>query len=313
MTSASIEVAISDDDEIEPTREVFTIVLDEPGEETGYARGYPNTALVTIQEGICDRTPRIRDEIVAQAATTDCAQTDDKNLAGVLRLDIRGPTVAESGVIWTEELFARVQRGECEPDTWSPSGVHVAKPARAMACPPTGERAGAARNQRRYTDGNAITTLREGDFAGLSNLRVLQMLRLGLTELPPGVFAGLRKLEWLNVGEDELTSLPAGIFADLTNLAALIVGAHQIDDLPETIFSGLSRLQWLVLEYNELTEVPPRLFSGLSSLTLLYLNGNRLTDLPPGVFSDLSALVELNLGENQFSAVPTRVLGGHPA
>ena len=315
VTSVFVDIAIGDDDEIEPTREVFTVMLDEPGEETGYTRGYPHTALVTIQEGVCDRTPRIRDEIVAQAATTDCARTDDEDLAGVTRLDIRGPAAAESGVTWTEDLFARVQRGECEPDTWPPGGVDVANPARAvsLSCAPTGEPAGAARNQRRYADGasgGAAKTLREGDFAGLSNLESLQLLRFGLTELPPGVFAGLRKLEWLNVGEDELTSLPAGIFTDLTNLKYLIVGAHRISDLPETVFSGLSKLRWLVLEYNELTEVPPRLFSGLSSLTLLYLNGNRLTDLPAGVFSDLSALVELNLGENRVSTLPTRVFEG---
>lgn len=165
------------------------------------------------------------------------------------------------------------------------------------------------------SNSDSITTLREGDFAGLSNLETLYLLRLGLTELPPGVFADLRKLDWLSLQFNELTSLPDGIFSDLTGLGeALILANNRLRSLPERVFAGgpfpdpatSDGLNWglLVLEKNELTEVPPRLFEGLPGVAWLFLNRNRLSDLPPGVFSDLSRLTSLNLRQNQLTTVP---------
>ena len=308
-SGASIEIAIADDDDIEPTREVFTVTLDPPGEETGYVLGYPLAATVTIEEGVCDRTPRIRDEIVRRAATGDCARTDDGDLARIVRLDVRGAASEGSRTVWTQDLVARIRRGECEPGTWGMDAVGADTPTGAIACGATPEQTETAPTRRRFANdsGRDAITLREGDFAGLANLGVLDLVRLGLTELPPGVFAGLRSLYWLNLQYNQLTTLPAGVFSDLENLwEGLILADNRLTSFPETVFSGLSEVGLLILENNELAEVPARAFAGLSGVDWLLLNGNRLTDLPPGVFSDLSGLTVLNLAQNELSALPAR-------
>ena len=307
-SGASFDIPLADDDDIEPTREVFSVTLDPPGEETGYVRGYPYTAAVTIEEGVCDRTPRIRDEIVAAAGTADCARTDDKDLAGITRLDIRGSSSVASGILWTWELAARIRRGECEPGTWGVEGTGAAT-TEATACDSEGGGTESpTTDPRRGSDsgGDAIT-LREGDFAGLSNLGVLYLLRLGLTELPQGVFAGLDRLSWLSLQFNELTNLPPGVFSDLTNLwDGLILANNRLASFPEGVFSPLTDVGLLILEYNQLFEVPAGAFAGLSGVDWLFLNGNRVTGLPAGVFSDMSGLAVLNLASNRLSALPDR-------
>ena len=59
-SSAAIEIAINDDDEIESAREVFTVTLDTPGSDAGYGLGVVASAAVTIEEGVCDRTQQDR-------------------------------------------------------------------------------------------------------------------------------------------------------------------------------------------------------------------------------------------------------------
>lgn len=316
-SSASIGIDIHDDDDIEPTREVFTVTLEPPGDDTGYIRGLLHTAAVTIEEGVCDRTPRIRDEIMAVAGTSDCAGTDDGDLARILRLDIRGEAPwerFEGSVVWTRELVARIRRGECEPGR---PVAGSAAPTESVTC--AGEAESAAMRQGRMPNiasGGSVTSLRAGDFAGLSNLEVLYLLRLGLEELAPGVFDGLEKLHWLSLQFNELTSLPEGVFSDLTSLwEGIILANNRLRSIPETAFSGtfpdpektgFPERGLLILEYNELTEVPARAFAGLTGVNWLFLNGNRLTGLPPGALSDLSRLTVLNLGQNEIGNVPDR-------
>ena len=317
--SAIIEIEITDDDDLEPTREVFTVTLAEPAEETGYVRGVPHTAAVTIEEGVCDRTPPVRDEIVARAGGGDCSGIDDKDLAAIIELDIRGEVAPASGILWTRDLAARIRRGECEPGTWGAGEVGT-ETTGSIIC--EGERIDAARAPRGFANGSGggSTVLQEGDFAGLSNLGVLYLLRLGLTELPPEVFAGLTNLNWLSLQFNALTSLPAGVFSDLTSLwQGLILADNRLASFPETVFaglfpdpetSGLPERGLLILENNELTRVPPGAFAGLTGVNWLFLNGNRLTDLPPNLFSDLSRMTFLNLENNRLSAVANGLFAG---
>ena len=81
--TAVIEIAIDDDDEIESSREVFTLTLDTPGGDAGYGLGVVATAAVTIEEGVCDRTSQVRDETMRLAGVADCTEIEDRHLAGI--------------------------------------------------------------------------------------------------------------------------------------------------------------------------------------------------------------------------------------
>ena len=231
-TTTAIAVAISDDADIEPTREVFTIVLDAPAPNDGYVLGGTTSALVTINEGVCDRTPQILDEILAQATMADCTEVADDILLRISTLDLCFPDIP----------------GYCD-----------------------------AGNAVRF---DAITTLLDGDFRDLSQLRTLNLHSNRLSELPPDVFHSLSKLQSLNLGGNRLTRLPDRIFSSLSRLASLDLQGNRLTELPATLLSGLSELQWLTFAGNELTELPPGLFPSFTGSVVFDFYGNPGSPFP---------------------------------
>ena len=274
-SGAAIEIAINDDDEIESVREVFTVTLDTPGSDAGYGLGVVASAAVTIEEGVCDRTPQVGNEIVQQAAVGDCAQVEDRHLASIQELNL---CISKFEWMWLECERIDPINALREGDFLSLSGL-----------------------KELVLAGNDLTALPKGVFSGLSRLASLDLHVNELTALPEGVFSGLSNLENLVLFENRLTELPAGTFSGLSNLWNIGLDRNRLTELPAGIFSGLSRLHILDLSYNDLTALPEGVFSDLVSLEFLGLGGNELTVLPAGVFSGLASLKELNLEDNPSS------------
>ena len=89
-TSATIEIAIIDDADIEPAREHFVVQLEQPeGENVGLAHNARAEAV--IQEGVCDRTPAIRDELTR--GWRACHWPKPPALATVRSLDLSGQNI----------------------------------------------------------------------------------------------------------------------------------------------------------------------------------------------------------------------------
>jgi uncharacterized RDD family membrane protein YckC len=166
--------------------------------------------------------------------------------------------------------------------------------------------------------------LREGDFAGLSNLRSLGLRSELYEPLLPGAFAELSSLESLDLS-GALTSLPEGTFAGLSSLESLVMRADRgmIEfSLPD--FVGLSSLRSLDLSGNSLMSLPEGAFAELSSLETLDLSGQLwvvpagprsgedlgLSSLSEGVFAGLSSLRSLNLSDNGLISLPEGVFTG---
>ena len=312
-SSADIEISIVDDDELEPSREVLTVTLAPPGEETGYRLGYPHAATVVVEEGVCDRTPRIRDEILAHSGSANCADLDEYRLADIRYLQIMGPAASRGngrGVRWTPQLVARVRAGECDMESL------VADPAEAgqwVTCVGEGAQAEALRirNDLANAEGGAtVTSLHEDDFAGLSNLRVLWLRGLGLTELPSDVFSDLSGLDLLSLRDNQLTDLPPRVFSGLSRLRWLLLDRNSLTSLPSDIFSDLSGLEVLVLSENQLTAVPTRAFGGLSGLKSLFIWGNPLGTLEASAFSGLSDLRRLSMGSAELAVLSPGAFSG---
>ena len=151
-------------------------------------------------------------------------------------------------------------------------------------------------------DGNRLTALVPGVFAGLGSLEDLRLQNNHLTALSPGVFDGLGSLTQLQLFYNRLTALAPGVFAGLGSLTELWLQDNRLTALPPGVFDGLGSLSGLRLNGNDLTALPPGVFDGLGSLSSLRLNGNDLTALPPGVFETLTALTRLRLSGNPGSA-----------
>ncbi len=159
-------------------------------------------------------------------------------------------------------------------------------------------------------NGNGLTTLPPGIFAGLTNLQRLLLDNNQLATLPAGIFGGLTNLEFLSLHRNQLATLPAGIFGGLTNLQLLLLGDNQLANLPPDIFAGLTNLQKLELDENQLATLPPDIFTGLTNLQKLWLSHNQLTTLPFGIFAGLTNLQELWLSDNQLTNLPPGIFAG---
>ena len=211
VTEVSLEIPILDDDDIEPTREVFTFTLDTPPADAVYTLGSTSSATVTILEGVCDRTPQVRDEIIRQAAVNDCMDPDHSDLEAIQVFDL-----SESS-----DDAAALQA----LDFAGLTGMHTLD-----------------------LRGNKLTALPEGVFSGLSNLVYLNLSGAydpttrshggQLTALPEGVFSGLSNLEALYLRGHQLTELPQDVFADLSRLRELYLDSNQIARLQRGVFFG---------------------------------------------------------------------------
>ena len=215
--------------------------------------------VVLTSHGICDRTPQVRDVIVAAAPVSACGAVTEAHLAAITELNLASKNIT------------------------------------ALK---TGDFDGLTRLEELRLQDNGLTTVPEDLFSGLSSLTELYLWDNPLTTVPEDLFSGLSALIGIRLDENELTTVPEGMFSGLTALQWLQLGGNELTTVPEGLFSGLTALTHLYLAGNRLTTIPEGLFSGLSALTLIYLYDNELTTVPEGLFSGLSALKTLQLNRN---------------
>ncbi len=158
---------------------------------------------------------------------------------------------------------------------------------------------------------NSFTSLPVDVFDGLLALETLILTNSLLTTLPADVFDGLTALESLDLSENVLfTTLPADVFAGLSALVTLDLSGTTLTTLPAGVFDDLSALESLDFGQSRLTMLPDGVFDRLSALERLDFNQTRLTTLPDGVFDDLSALVLLNVSNTDLTTLPADVFDG---
>ena len=153
---------------------------------------------------------------------------------------------------------------------------------------------------------NNFTTLPANVFSGMTALSALKLQGGALTALPAGVFSGLPALSFIELPNNDLTSLDADVFDGLTALVTLWLNENDLTALPAGVFSGLTALESIVLRANDLTSLDAQQFSGLTALSALELDDNDLTSLPAGVFDGLTALTRLTLHNNDLTSLDAR-------
>ena len=227
---------------------------------------------VTPMLGICDRTAKIQEVILAALADVDdCAAVTVANLAGLTSLQVASQSI--------DSLKS-------------------------------GDFAGLTSMTLLNLASNSFTTLPADVFSDLTALTTLVLAGGELTLLPAGVFSGLTNLTGMNLSNNALESLPGAVFSDLTALSELRLNNNSLDSLPADVFSGLTALSDLHLNNNSLDSLPADVFSGLTALIELQLDDNALESLPGAVFSDLTALIELQLDDNALESLPDGVFSG---
>ena len=199
---AFIEVPINDDMDIEPAREHLRVRLLAPDSEADWALGAA-TASVAIEEGVCDRTPEVRD---ALRGSRECREPSVRDLAGRGYLN----------------LYRRGIGSLRERDFLGLAGLRVLHlHGNGLAELPAGLFAGLGALERLRLDGNRLSELQEGLFAGLGRLSLLGLGGNRLRSLPGGLLSGLASLSRLDLGGNRLSELPAGLFEGASSLSEL--------------------------------------------------------------------------------------------
>ena len=279
VQSASVSVTRSAGSTSAVTADIGTLP-ELPSNHFGYAleksSGLP-LEVIAAESGaptpVCDRTERVRDEIVYQAEVSTCGGVSDTHLAAVTFLDLEFASIT------------LLKEGDFSGLT-SLQELHLA--GNEFSSLPAGVFSGLTSLERLDLQENQLSLLPAGVFSGLTSLRELDLESNQLSLLPAGVFSGLTSLQELNLAGNALSSLDAGVFSGLTSLQDLYLGDNELSLLPTGVFSGLTSLRELHLYVNELSLLPAGVFSGLTSLETLYLDGNPVDPLPVAVSLELA-------------------------
>ncbi len=211
-TEAFIEIPVPDDADIEPAREFLAVELAAPPEGAGWALGL-SEALLEVREGVCDRSPAVRDALV--------------------RDPLRGPRAC-----WAPTPAELADRGYLSLDR---KGVAALRPLDLL---------GLSGLRVLHLHGNRLSALPEGLFAGLGALERLRLEGNRLARLPTGTFAGLGRLSSLNLGGNRLTELAPDLLAETPGLKRLDLGGNRVESLPAGLFAGAAGLAELNLSGN---------------------------------------------------------------
>ncbi len=152
-----------------------------------------------------------------------------------------------------------------------------------------------------------VSDLSAGNCDSVTNAQLATIIRLTLSyrtlsSLQNGDFAGLTAMSTLDLNNNSLTALPADVFDGLSSLRTLNLQSNSLATLPEDVFDGPSGLQVLNLWDNSLTTLPADVLDGLSGLKTLNLYNNSLNSLPEGVLDGLSPLEGLRLDNNSLDS-----------
>ncbi len=255
-----------------------------------------STARAQTQTGVCDRTPQVRDALVAiVGGEATCAEVTADQLGRISVLSLGSERIAtlQSGDFAGLSSLEQLDLYDNELTALPPNIF-----------------AGLTNLRQLNLWHNDIASLSPNVFADLTNLRVLDLDDNDFAAIPPDIFAGLTNLVYLWLNDTRLTTLPSGIFAGLTNLETLVVSGNEFTTLPPDVFAGLTNLQTLRLNNNSLTALPSDIFAGLTNLQSLWLHDNHLTALSPNIFAGLTNLAYLYLHENDLTALPPAVFTG---
>ena len=262
--ASSVQAAITARaDSVSDPGETVTVEVRHAGEPVG-------SGSLMISEGICARTPAVRDALVEAAGATNCAAVGASALAGITALDFS-----------TRNL--------------------------ASLTPKSGDFSGLAGLKTLVFRGVPLGALPSDVFAGLGALELLNLKNTGLSSLPDGVFTGLGGLRRLTLENNPLGSLSAGVFSALAELRELNLRKTRLTELPAGVFNSLHRLTDLNLRGNLLTQLAADALNALTALETLNLISNRLTAVPDGLFEGLTQLSSVRLDGNSGSPIPLKV------
>ncbi|XP_070637377.1 slit homolog 1 protein [Bos indicus] len=152
--------------------------------------------------------------------------------------------------------------------------------------------------ERLELNGNNITRIHKNDFAGLKQLRVLQLMENQIGVVERGAFDDMKELERLRLNRNLLHTLPELLFQNNQALSRLDLSENTIQAIPRKAFRGATDLKNLQLDKNQIGCIEEGAFRALRGLEVLTLNNNNITTIPVSSFNHMPKLRTFRLHSN---------------
>uniref|UniRef100_A0A673H3L2 Slit homolog 2 protein-like n=1 Tax=Sinocyclocheilus rhinocerous TaxID=307959 RepID=A0A673H3L2_9TELE len=130
------------------------------------------------------------------------------------------------------------------------------------------------------------------------NAERLDLNANNLTKITKADFAGLRQLRVLQLMENKISSIERGAFQDLKELERLDLSENQIQGIPRKAFRGSTEIKNLQLDYNQISCIEDGAFRALRDLEVLTLNNNNISRLSVASFNHMPKLRTFRLHSN---------------
>ena len=141
--------------------------------------------------------------------------------------------------------------------------------------------------------GYAITSLKAGDFSGLTALTTLRLLGNTISDI--SFLEGLTNLTFLDLARNSISDI--SVLKHLTKLTTLDLGNNTISDI--SVLEGLTNLTSLGLAKNSISDIS--VLEHLTELTTLDLGNNTISDI--SVLEHLTELKTLKLSHTSISDI----------
>ncbi|KAF1761822.1 hypothetical protein GCK72_010079 [Caenorhabditis remanei] len=155
---------------------------------------------------------------------------------------------------------------------------------------------------------NEIKRLEKGLFAGLTNVKTLDLAMNKIEEIDFGVFEDLERVEDILLNGNVIPELKAGLFNGLKNMKKLSIQSCGLEKIEKGAFKGLENLEQLILSHNNIQNIDWTIFSNLKNLRVLDLGSNFISNVELKGFPKLEKLVLNNNTIDSMKAIKLKEL-----
>lgn len=264
---------------------------------------------VLAVSGICDRTPQIRDAIMAWAGKAQCGDVTDFDLAEIPYLllegrgirTLRADDLAGLSRLRTLDLSFNDIAGALPPELGELRNLEVLDLHRNRLAGTVPPELGQLANLRHLDlSFNELEGAIPEALRGLANLRRMDLRANRLTGSVPSWF-GDTNLAGISLDDNQLAGPIPPELGRLQDMASLSLANNDLTGTIPSELGNIENLQILDLSGNRLTGDIPVELGQLSRLGVLYLYGNRLGGSIPLALGGLSRLQSLRLRDNQLT------------
>ncbi|KAJ8036237.1 Platelet glycoprotein V [Holothuria leucospilota] len=175
---------------------------------------------------------------------------------------------------------------------------------------------------------NQITSVREGQLKGLSNLTKLDLSYNRITYFSLKVLDSMPKLQVLEIFHNQLVyiseykalhtnlyhvNLENNLFESIQNLAftglkelkSLIIASNRIKDQPNTAYdANMTSVRDFSLKLNKIEKLSPLFFDNFPGIDSISVSWNRIRHISESTFRSVPDITRMDLSHNEIMAIP---------